>query len=297
MRRILSPLATLPVAALLFASPGAGQTRSVVPMTLTQSDHGGGRVYLPVRVNTVMGAMRLDTGASTSRIKLATWNKDLPVAGHSVSAAASGEAMRCEDVQASLVALKASEGNDIARGRYEVTRCATSAGDDLLGLDFFKGARVTLDVARRELVFFGDGAATAHPLRRIGPDGRLVGVDAKIGEVAVTALFDTGAEVCAVDQAFVARHKRLFARTKDKASARGAGGESFSSRLYRIRQLDLGDGRIVRDIDALVYDFGPLRDALGRQTPLILGYNVISRFVWNLDFTAPDKPMWDARGR
>lgn len=272
--------------------------RSVVPMTLTQSDYGGGRIYLPVRFGNFLGAMRLDTGASTTRVTLADWNKGLPSLGESVSTGASGRSVRCEDVEATLVALKAAQGADIARAKHLVSRCAESDGDDLLGLSFFKGARFTLDFRRREMVFFGDAsAARRKAFRLLGAEQRLVGVDFRVGKETVAGLFDTGAEICAVDAGFVAKHPKLFTLVKSKGRASEAGGKEFAHRIYKIKEIDLGEGRKARDVFAISYDFGVLREVLGRETPFILGYNLIGGFTWDLDFGAPGSPTWDARPR
>ncbi|PPD41495.1 MAG: hypothetical protein CTY15_13505 [Methylocystis sp.] len=280
-------------------SAHAENSPSTVPMTLTRSDYGGGRIYLPVRFGNMLGTMRLDTGASTTRVALAPWNRDLPPIGQSVSTGASGKSTRCDDVQARNFGLKASQGNDIARATYEVSRCAANDGDDLLGLDFFKGSRFSLDFTHREMVFFGASAADAHPrpFRTLGPDQRLVGVDIRAGDAAVVALFDTGAEISAVDQRFVEAHGNLFSPVKAKSAASEAGGRQFSAKIYKIKSLDLGEGRRLRGIYALAYDFGVLREALGPQTPFILGYNVISRFNWVMDFRAPGESTWNARQR
>ncbi|HXY57578.1 MAG TPA: aspartyl protease family protein [Methylocystis sp.] len=290
----------LSFAALLLGTGAAvgEEAVSIVPMTLTQSDYDGGRIYLPVRFGNVMGMMRLDTGASSSRIALAPWNRELPSLGESASTGASGRTTRCEDVEASFVALKASQGNDVARTKYVVTRCAASGGDDLLGVDFFKGARFTLDFDRKALVFVApQGLGRPKPFRPLGPDRRLLGVELKIGDVGAVGLLDTGAEICAVDRTFMAKHRKLFALVKAKNTASEASGGGFASKIFKIKQIDLGEGRILRDVPALVYDFGPLREALGRGTPVVLGYNLASRFNWDLDFRAPDAPTWDARAR
>jgi hypothetical protein len=291
------------VALLLVAAfPGAtcasgDDNRSTIPLTLTQSDYDGGRIYLPVRFGNVMGTMRLDTGASTTRIALAPWNKDLPSVAQSASTGASGKTMECEDVEAKNVELKASQGNNIARTKYEVTRCAASDGDDLLGLDFFKHARFTLDFQRHEMAFFGEAHATGRPkpFRLIGPDQRLVGIQVRAGNTTAVGLFDTGAEVSAVDQQFVDKHKNLFTPVKSKGKASEASGKQFPHKIYKIKELDLGEGLVLRGVYAIAYDFGVLREALGRQTPFILGYNLVSKFNWELDFASPASPTWDAK--
>jgi hypothetical protein len=294
--RLLRTLALACSATLLAAAAVAQTSRSVAQMTLTQSDYGGGRVYLPMRFGNFLGTMRLDTGASTTRVALAPWNRDLPVIGQSYS---TGATARCDAVEARNVALKAVQGNDIARAKYEATRCVSNDGDDLLGLDFFRGARFTLDFARREMTFFGDPpGARAKPLRVLGPDRRLVGLDLRLGGVAAAGLFDTGAEICAVDLAFLKAHRSLFAPVKGrKTQASEAGGRRFSSRVFRLKTLELGDGLAAHDVYVLAYDFGVLREALGPGTPFILGYNLISRFTWEIDLSAPDRPTWDARVR
>jgi len=222
----------------------------------------------------------------------------LPSLGQSASTGASGRTTSCEDVEAKNVELKAEQGNNIGRGKYVVARCPDSDGDDLLGLDFFKGARFTLDFDRRELIFFGEKGAEGPPapVKLLGPDQRLFGVALKAGDVMTTGLLDTGAEISAVDKQFVEKHKKLFALVKSKSKASEAAGKEMSAKIYKIKQLDLGGGRLLRDVFALAYDFGVLREALGAGTPFILGQNVIGRFDWELDFTS-SPPNWAAKSR
>jgi hypothetical protein len=300
MTKITKALASLFVVLLVaggWTTANADPGRSVVEMTETQSAYGGGRAYLPVRFGSVAGSMRLDTGASSTRITLAPWNKDLPAIGRSESLAVSGHVSVCDDVEARNVEIRAVEGNGVGRAKYVVTRC--DSGDELLGLDFFKGTRFTLDFAAKRMVFFDPSASDnhPHPFQQLGPDHRLLGIPLRAGATAIVGLFDTGAELSAVDRLFVQRHKNLFTLVKHKQLADGAGGGAFTPDVYRLRKLDLGDGHVFRDIYVLVYDFGPLRDALGAQSPLILGYNLLSRLRWVLDFTAPAAPTWSARSQ
>jgi len=104
-----------------------------------------------------------------------------------------------------------------------------------------------------------------------------------------------GAEISAVDQQFIRKHKGLFTAVKAKARASGVGGKRISLQVYKIKSLDLGEGRILRDLYAISYDFGALRAALGRDVSFLIGYNLIRRFAWDFDFRAPDSPTWDAK--
>lgn len=283
--------------ALLF-SAGAARAepaQSTVALTLTAADYGGGRISAPMRFGAVQGRMRLDTGASTSRIALAPWNKDWPVLGAARSTGAFGQTSNCEDVEAKAARMVASQGDDVARASYVVSRCPTNDGDDLLGLDFFRGARITLDIPGRELIFFNTKppAGPAKMFRVMGPDRKLIGLETLLGKQRVVALFDTGAEISAVDTAFVLRHKALFTPVKNRQAASEAGGSRLSGQIYALKALTAG-GLDYRGLYVLAYDFGVLRRALGDDAPLILGHNFIANYVWEIDLTHPDSPTWRA---
>jgi hypothetical protein len=119
----------------------------------------------------------------------------------------------------------------------------------------------------------------------------------RVGDVATVGLFDTGAEISAVDQRFVDAHRKLFAPVKSRLKASAAGGGRFTSKLYKVRQIAFGDGRAAKSVYVLAYDFGPLRAALGPDVAFILGYNFVSRFNWEIDLTNPASPGWLATAR
>jgi len=291
-------LRTLLAALALVATSRSGLSAegSIVPLAVTKTDHSGGRAYVTARFGAAQGPMRLDTGASGSRLRVAPWNADFPVIAASHSESASGRAMRCEDVEAQNVQLVASEGANIGRARYVATRCEAGAGDDLLGLDFFHNARFTLDLDGERMVFPGAPGPLA-PLRRLGPEGRLVGIEARLGRFRTIGLIDSGAELTAIDRRFVERHRSLFKPAHEKPHARDAGGAALAAKLYKLAEIDLGEGRVLRDLFVIAYDFGPLRSALGRETPLILGFNALRPFLWTFDLTAPDAPKGRADPR
>lgn len=271
---------------------------SKIPLSINEGDYGGGRIYAPVRLENVLGMMRLDTGATSSRITFALWNKDFPVLGQTESIGSSGKSTRCDDVEATNVLLKAVQGASIGRAKYTLTRCASSDGDDLLGLDFFKGTRFQLDLARREIIFPDPKASPTQQFQSfvsLGADRRLVGLKAKIGDIPVVGLFDSGAEISAVDLAFVRTHADQFSLVKNRLKASEAGGAKWAPKLFRLKQIDIGEGRILKGLYVLAYDFGVLREALGAGTSIMLGYNFLSQFNWDLDFTAADAPRWRAK--
>lgn len=296
MSSLRSGAAAFFLALLWSTSPWAEDASSTITLSLVRSDYDGGRIYLPVQFGNVMGSLRLDTGASTTRVGLAPWNKDLPRIAESFSTGASGNTTQCDDVEARLLALRATRGNNVARAKYVVARCAAGEGGDLLGLDFFKGTRLSLNFDSGELVVFPETPFDhdMRPFRLLGPGQRLVGIDVQVGKDKAVGLFDTGAEISAVDQRFLDRHKNLFAPASRKGSAVEASGRRFSPRLFKLKELVIGDAKL-KGIYFLAYDFGGLRDALGAQTPFIIGFNAIQKFNWRLDFKSA--PSWDAKLR
>ncbi|MBY6243387.1 hypothetical protein [Methylosinus sp. Sm6] len=292
LRSLIAALACLAAP----SRPALAAESSVVALAVTDGEHGGGRIHVAARFGNVLGTMRLDTGASSTRLRAAPWNAELPPVGRSESESASGRTTRCEDVEAQNVQLVAEEGNNIGRGKYVVTRCEESGGDDLLGLDFFRNARFTLDLDGRRMMFPG-AAGPLAPLRRLGPDGRLVGVGTRLGRTEAIGLVDSGAELSAVDRRFLERHRSLFKPAREKAHASDASGAAISAKLYKVAEIDLGQGRVLRDLYVIAYDFGPLRRALGRDAPLILGVNALRPLLWTFDFTTPDAPQWRADPR
>jgi hypothetical protein len=298
MYNAMRALISLSILAWAMCTARGDELGSVIPLSLNEGDYGGGRIYAPVRFGNVLGMMRLDTGATSSRITFALWNKDFPVVGQTRSLGASGKSMQCDDVEARNVLLKATQGNSIGRGKYVLTRCSSSDGDDLLGLDFFKGTHFQLDLPRREIVFPDPRAQGTGQLQNfvlLSPDRRLVGVNARIGDMSIVGLFDSGAELSAVDLSFIRSHPNLFIPVRNRLRASEAGGAKWAPKLFRVKEIDIGQGRILKGLYVLAYDFGVLREALGPQTPIILGYNFLSQFQWDLDFTTPEAPRWGAK--
>jgi hypothetical protein len=292
--KLSTRLATALFILVIGASIALGEdSRSIIEMTVSPAPYDGGRVYLPVRFGNMLGNMRLDTGAATTKIALAPWNKDFRILGQSHSVGASGTATACEDVEAKSVELKAAQGNNIARANYIVTRCPS--GDDLLGLDFFRGARFSLDFERRTIEFVGGSqpANGSKPFQLLGPDRTLLGLELQAGSAKMFGLFDTGAELSAVDKLFFQKHKGLFTLVR-KRGAMDAGGRQLQSNIYRMKELDLGEGRVLQGPYVIVYDFGPFRTTIGRQTPFVLGYNVLSRFSWMIDLRSKTAPIFEA---
>ena len=273
----------------------AQESISSINIITHHSLYGGGRIYAPVRIDNYKGFMRVDTGASTSRFHKSAWNKKFIITNtvHSISATAA--VAKCEEVVVPSLSIVAQLGNVIGRINYLATRCPAGIGDDLLGLDFLKGSEFTLNLKENQIRFFEPlpNDRQSHPLRALGREKDLIGIEIDIGGFSTYGLLDTGAEMTAIDSVYFIAHPELFENVKSKISMRGTNGNSITAKLCKIKSINLGDGVFIKNLYALVYDFNALRDEIGHDTPVILGYNFFEKFKWKFNFKKNITPTWN----
>lgn len=267
---------------------------STINITTHHSPYGGGRIYVPVRIDNYKGFMRLDTAASTSRLHKSNWNKKFIINDIVHSMSSTSAIVKCQEVVVPNISVVAQSGNAIGRVNYSVARCPAGTGDDLLGVDFLKGAEFTLDLKENQLRFFEPTPQDSknHQLIVLGRERDLFGIELAISGFSAYGLLDSGAEMTAVDSIYFNAHPELFEDVKHKMSIRGAHGTAINSRLCKIKSIFLGEGFFIKNLYALVYDFSNLRDEIGYNTPIILGYNFFEKYKWNFNFKKNITPIW-----
>lgn len=258
-----------------------------IGVTLSESDYDSGRIYVPVRIDHFSGQIRLDTGATNSTLIKAPWNETFPTVDKSESFGADGGVSKCDIVQVNTIAVGA-----VGRRSYLVDRCE-AGGDNLLGLDFFYNTVVFLDLKKPALEINPNlSNLPKRPLKIFKKlDTLLIGVALQLAGQNVYGILDTGADLTSVDSQFVARHPEMFEYvTETKAGF--ATGSTNKPKLYKLKNLQLG-GQTLTGSFVLVYDFGPdLREFLGGEAPILIGFNVISKFnSWTIDLK---NFTWDA---
>lgn len=273
----------------------AQEPTSTINIVTHHSLYGGGRIYAPIRIDNYKGFMRLDTGASTSRFHKSAWNKKFIITNTAHSISATAVVAKCEEVVVPNLSIIAQSGNAIGRVNYFATRCPISSGDDLLGIDFLKGSEFTIDLKANQLRFFEPipREGKTHLLRALGRDKDLIGIEIDIGELSTYGLLDTGAEITAVDSVYFNAHPELFESVKSRISMRGVNGKTITSRLCKIKSIFLGEGFFIKNLYAIVYDFGALRYEIGDNIPFILGYNFFDKYKWHFNFKKNITPTWN----
>lgn len=273
----------------------------IVPLAIeSSSTPQGGRIYVPTQMAGFESLMRLDTGATTSRIRLASWNKNLPIVDHSESVSASGQTRSCDMVQSQGIALRTTNSGKVMRSNYVLSRCPDESSEDLFGLDFFIGTQVRFDFNARTIEL-NEPAPTATqflPLKIITTGDPLLALPLKVdSNTSYFGMVDSGAEISAVDERYVHYHENQFEFIKDVAEASDAAGKSWTPKLYRMKELAIAGGKTLKDVLVIVYDFGYVRQALGTETPFILGYNVLSQFNWTFDLKNIDRARYSVENR
>jgi len=280
---------------------GFGASAATVPLRITDGDFDMGRMYVPIRVGNFKGVMRLDTGATSSRVLLADWNKDFTVVDQTQSMSASGKVVTCDAVEATNVALESQGSANIGRSKYTLRRCPNSDGEDLLGLDFFDGTFLTINFDQGILEVgpkaTGQMKGPVQRLPILDSGQPLAAVPLNPGGEDVLGMLDSGAELSAADTLFVEAHPEWFEYVTEAAQATDAGGNAWAPKIYRVKNLKVAGMFNLENTHLLVYDFGVLREALGPKTPFILGFNIMSQFNWAFDFTRGHSPTFSLEPR
>jgi predicted aspartyl protease len=113
------------------------------------------------------------------------------------------------------------------------------------------------------------------------PDQPLVTVPVGIGGTVVSALIDSGAQYTTIDRALVER-LQIATGLSIPMVALGVGGAAQVARGVSI-DLDLG-GVLVPRLRAAAMDLSVFSSAIGTEVPLIVGFDVLSTVLAEIDF-------------
>ncbi|MBI4376022.1 MAG: hypothetical protein HY549_06190 [Elusimicrobia bacterium] len=148
-------------------------------------------------------------------------------------------------------------------------------GHALVGMDALIGRRVSFDFDRNVLEI--NVPAQQWAGRLLIFSGGQFAVGATIGGGAVHALWNTGSEVCVVDEEYVRQHAADFIFINRERL-----GE-VEMELYRARTLKIGGVPIGETEMFVDPGFSKIRAAYGPDVHMILGLNVIEQLNWYFD--------------
>lgn len=218
----------------------------------------------------------LDTGGATSGLRAV----DLPPTSSTVARSSPGG----RGAFAPGGASRQVEVGVLTLGDLRVRGLLFDVEDDprahsILGLDVLAGHRLDIRFGRGSVTLDG-GAAVArrHPLVRSAHGHPFV--RASWGGVETDVLWDSGAEVTVIDEAFAARHAHLL----DPLGAADAGDARGASRrveVVRMAAVTIG-GRSFPPSTAVVTPLAGMRRPGEPPLDVILGMPVLRRADWTL---------------
>lgn len=214
----------------------------------------------------------LDTGAAISRLPADELTGLLPDlrrdSSHGVFGAAGHDVVRIRDL---VVGTMSAPVLDVARG-----------GSALLGMDVLGAYALQF---RFSASLLEPAAAAPRPPRNLFVDGRgHPYVEVEIGGLVAAGVWDTGAGITVVDEAFRQRHADLF-QPLGRSVGTDAGGRSQCSDDYRIAPYVVGGVRFDPHRVAAV-DLSDANRTVERRIDLILGYPTLAQADWWFDFPA-----------
>lgn len=255
------------------------------PLIVTPLEHESFRFDVAVEVDGVPKIFQLDTGANTSLMPRNAFTSAYPSVEKKKSSGASGVTFECDVIQTGLLKL-----NEVLLKNVKIQRCDLGDIDfNNLGLNAFDGRIVELILATKQITI-GEAPTTSwqpKPLERLSKGHLLIPVT--VGSLSLKSIYDTGAQISAVDLAFVKLHPEIFTfeRTVQSSDVHGLPVEL---ELYRMKSLTVGS---LSSGPLLVgaFDFGEaLRNYFGNETPIILGTNLIVNANWLIDLK---NNQWD----
>jgi hypothetical protein len=237
-------------------------------------------------VNGKVKRFKLDTGSYKSSVASDEQTKALPSLKKIQAYGAAAVPMDCDEV-----VLDTFQAAGIGRRGLHVERCSSeSLLQNILGLDMLAGQVLELNFTNatfRVVSHPPDGMPMTSMKR--GPFGHME-LPVRVGHEEGLAVFDTGCEMTAVDNAYVALHPEIFhpftveidgkAKTVE-APATDATGKTVAGTLYVVDDLRVGSLHLKKQLVAAI----PFPEKLKENTSsiMIVGSNSMVYADWIFD--------------
>lgn len=222
----------------------------------------------------------LDTGAAKSSVQYDDYTATFPAVEKNSSSGvfAGGE----EDV---IVAPSIEVGPIFRRG-FALTRMAepNPIRRNLIGMDLLKDFCLHFLFDENRVLVDPEGDAEAsYPLQDLFLDKRhhpYIGLD--FGGLKAKAVWDTGSSITVVDSNFVARHPELF-QDAGHSTGTDSTGTEMQTPMYMMAASVIGGHQFAPQKVAAV-DLAPVNATIEIPMDVIVGYNILSKAHWWMDF-------------
>lgn len=164
--------------------------------------------------------------------------------------------------------------------RENILRCPgfPEESSPMVGLGLFAGKSFSFSFAKNELLWAPPAPAKLAPISMAGHHSHHISIPAKLGEVPVRALFDTGAPVTMVSYEFLAAHPEFF-RASNRPRSKMMVKNKFLA--YELMQPIVVEGMELSAQFVYAVDLRPI--VKDQPFDLVLGVNHLSRADWFFD--------------
>lgn len=254
---------------------------TAAPLIVTPGDLNSFRIDVDLQFDGLNKRFQLDTGANTSIVAPDNQTSAYLSEGKAKLEGASGQPFECDLIRANIISIDVLTVNKLQFKRCDLGKHSFHN----LGLDVFRGQIIELDFKTNTLSLpkkIAEGWAL-NPLIRL-EKGHLK-IDATINDMKLKVLFDTGAQLTAVDTQFVENNPKLFTLIGGQEAGYDITGKPIFMKFYELTKIQIG-AIVFEKTTVAAFDFGKLRNYVGENTPIILGTNAIIQANWIFDLVS-----------
>lgn len=246
--------------------------------SIYEGPYGSGRIFVPCGFDGMTTDCFLDTGSDRSNVLNVGKISSYPSLGPAQQHGASGRALNCE-----WVFIREFHAGDFLLRNHQVSRCPGVIPGSVLGIDIVFGKRFGLNFENRDLTL------DDHPIPQeltkeqftYAPAGLIV-LPVEVSGEAMTAVWDTGAGLTAVERTFAESHPALFKKIGHIENGVDVAGHPVEMTLYSLREIKIGD-KTFSNVTVVAIDFISIEAGIGSEAKIVLGYNLIRLVNWYVD--------------
>ncbi|NRA67722.1 MAG: hypothetical protein HRU19_24790 [Pseudobacteriovorax sp.] len=241
-----------------------------------------GKIFLNCQINQTRDKCFFDSGKRGITVLNTPDFASMKKHGEIRESSASGAVIACDRVTPKSIRVASSVSFD----QQSIARCPFSEKLPKIsvGIDPFKDSVVRFDFQVKKLSFANKSLKGVKQASewRTEPKGHIA-LPVTIDQLDVYGIWDTGAGLTSVDTAYVTKHPDKFTFVQELTTGIDATGNPVKMKLYKLKALSIL-GTKFADISVLAFDFKPIRPYFNRDVQLILGFNLLSKKNWVLDF-------------
>ena len=248
---------------------------------------GSGKMYLPCVLDGVEERCVLDTGSVISLVENDDRFSKYPAFGSFHFKSASGISLEADKIQIRRAQIDKQLFQNAAFARPSHDHNIESTiGINLIGQKPFWlhfGERASIELGATAPTSLLGGIETRE-------DG-IFSIPIGLGDFKTQAVWDTAAELTAVDKNYVTKNPENFSAMRQQAYAKDGTAQPVESKLFKAKKILVG-GRTFRNVTVLAVDLSSLHQDKGEGIHAVIGFNIIRGADWFFD--VPNK-RWNIK--